>query len=206
METCTHDSIECFFNTKGEEDFLFSYLKPEMEVLEWGSGSSTIAISKRVRKITSIEHNKVYFRQLQDKIKDNVYPIHVFHVERNSIEKQGHDGTYENYNDYINFPKALDKKFDLIFIDGRARVECAKIAVSLLKENGVILIHDYRNPNPSCDRKEYHEVEKFLDIIDFEYAIYAFKPKHKTQEWIDIGKGIFNKQIPTNKDLNAKKR
>lgn len=180
MKTCTHDSVECFFNTKGEEDFLFSYLKPEMEVLEWGSGSSTIAIAKRVNYVVSIEHDKNYFEFLLSRLnyhtKQNIQP---YHIKQNSIEKQGHDGTYENYNDYINFPKALNKKFDLIFIDGRARVECAKIAVSLLKENGVILIHDYRNPNPSCDRKEYHTVEQFLDIINFEYALYAFKPKVK---------------------------
>ena len=180
MTTCTHDSVECFFNTKGEEDFLFSYLKPEMEVLEWGSGSSTIAIAKRVNKILTIEHDKQYVELLADKIlQANALNVQFFHIKQNSKEKSGHDGTYENYNDYINFPKALNKKFDLIIIDGRARVECAKIAVSLLKENGVILIHDYRNPNPVCDRKEYHEVEQFLDIINFEYALYAFKPKVK---------------------------
>jgi len=44
-------------------------------------------------------------------------------------------------------------------------------------ENSIILIHDYRNPNPKCDRPEYHAVESFLDIISFEYALYAFKPK-----------------------------
>ena len=173
--TCTHDSVECFFNTKGEEDFLFSYLKPEMEVLEWGSGTSTIAIAKRVKEITTIEHDRAYFNILEAQKPKNVIN---YHIRRNSQESSGNDGTYENYNDYINFPKALNKKFDLIFIDGRARVECAKIAVSLLKENGVILIHDYRNPNPACDRVEYHEVEQFLDIINFEYALYAFKPKN----------------------------
>ena len=177
--TCTHDSVECFFNTKGEEDFLFSYLKPEMEVLEWGSGTSTIAIAKRVKNLVTIEHSNDYFNLLQDKIFGKFHNIRSFYIKQNSKESSGHDGTYENYNDYINFPKALNKKFDLIFIDGRARVECAKIAVSLLKENGVILIHDYRNPNPVCDRKEYHEVEQFLDIINFEYALYAFKPKVK---------------------------
>ena len=52
--TCRHDSIECFFNTKGEEDFLFSFLNKDMNVLEWGSGASTIAISKRVKSITSL--------------------------------------------------------------------------------------------------------------------------------------------------------
>jgi len=168
-----HDCKECFFNCKEEEDFLFSHLTKDMEILEWGSGSSTIAIAKRVKKVTSIEHDRAYFKILEEKKIPNV---NLHFVNRNQIEKSGHDGTYTDYKDYIEFPKTLKKKFDLIFVDGRARVECAKIAVSLLKPNGVILIHDYRNPNPKCDRLEYREVENFLDIQDFAYALYSFKP------------------------------
>ena len=173
MNTCKHDPVECFFNTKGEEDYLFSFLNKDMDVLEWGSGSSTIAIAKRVKSIISIEHDFKYYRQF----KTDLPNIKVQFVERNKPEKNGHDGTYEDYKDYIGYPKSLNKKFDLIFIDGRARVECAKLAVGLLKPNGIIMIHDYRNPNPKCDRLEYREVEKFLDIQGFEYALYSFKPK-----------------------------
>jgi len=169
-----HDCKECFFNCKAEEDFLFSHLTKNMEVLEWGSGSSTIAIAKRVKEVTSIEHDRAYFKILEAKKIPNV---NLYFVNRNQIEKNGHDGTYADYKDYIEYPKRLKKKFDLIFVDGRARVECAKIAVSLLKPNGVILIHDYRNPNPKCDRLEYREVENFLNIQDFAYALYSFKPK-----------------------------
>lgn len=169
-----HDCKECYFNCKEEEDFLFSHLNKKMEVLEWGSGTSTIAIAKRVKEVLTIEHDRSYFKLLESQ---NIPNVKAYHVMRNSEEKRGNDGTLENYRDYVNLPKVFKRKFDLIFIDGRARVECAKVAVDLLKPNGVILIHDYRNPNPSCDRPEYREVEKFLDIIDFKYALYAFKPK-----------------------------
>lgn len=169
-----HDCKECYFNCIAEEDFLFSHLKKDIEVLEWGSGSSTIAIAKRVKEVITIEHDLSYFRLLESKKIENIRP---FYVRYNSLEKKADDGTYENYRDYINFPKMFGRKFDLIFIDGRARVECAKVAVDLLKENGVIMIHDYRNPNPACDRPEYKEVEDFLEIQDFAYALYSFKSK-----------------------------
>ena len=171
-----HDCKECFFNCKDEEDFLFSYLNKDMEVLEWGSGASTKAISKRVKEIVTIEHDRAYFKLIES---ENIPNVKAFHVMRNSEEKTGNDGTYDNYRDYINLPKVFKRKFDLIFIDGRARVECAKVSVELLKPNGVILIHDYRNPNPKCDRTEYRVVEEFLDIQDFAYALYSFKPKAK---------------------------
>ena len=170
-----HDCKECFFNCKEEEDFLFSHLNKDMEVLEWGSGSSTKAISKRVKDVVTIEHDRAYFKLIES---ENLPNVKAYHVMPNSIEKRGNDGTLDNYRDYINLPKVFKRKFDLIFIDGRARVECAKVAVELLELNGVILIHDYRNPNPACDRLEYREVETFLDIQDFAYALYLFKPKN----------------------------
>ena len=40
--------------------------------------------------------------------------------------------------------------FDFIFIDGRARVECIKKAITLLSDNGVICLHD-------ANRLEYKE-------------------------------------------------
>ena len=171
-----HDCKECFFNCLAEEEFLFSHLKKDMEVLEWGSGSSTKAIAKRVKDIVTIEHDRSYFRLIES---ERIPNVKAYHVMRNSEEKIGNDGTLANYYDYINLPKVFKRKFDLIFIDGRARVECAKVAVELLKPNGIILIHDYRNPNPKCDRLEYREVEKFLDIQDFAYALYSFKPIKK---------------------------
>lgn len=196
-----HDCKECFFNCKEEEDFLFSHLNKDMEVLEWGSGSSTKAISKRVKDVVTIEHDRAYFKLIEA---ENLHNVKAYHVMPNSIEKRGNCGTLENYRDYINLPKVFKRKFDLIFIDGRARVECAKVAVELLKPNGVILIHDYRNPNPDCDRLEYREVETFLDIQDFAYALYSFKPKNN--DWISIGKKLFGEQMPTNKNQKEEKK
>lgn len=170
-----HDSEECFFNNKEEEQFLFSLLKPEMEVLEWGSGSSTRAIAKRVSTIVSIEHDRKWF----DKVLAQNLPNNVqYHfVPRNREERRGHDGTYEDYYDYIKFPTMLAKRYDIIFVDGRARVECARQAIDLLKGEGSILIHDIFNPDAKCDRSEYWEVLNFLHPIAGEYALWQFKPK-----------------------------
>ena len=35
--------------------------------------------------------------------------------------------------------------FDVIFIDGRARIECAKICNEISHENTIIFIHDFRS-------------------------------------------------------------
>lgn len=173
-----HDSEECFFNNKEEEQFLFSLLKPDMQVLEWGSGRSTLAIGKRVEKLFSIEHDLDWHNTVYEMmLKTSSHNIQHHYVGRNRIEARGHDGTFDDYENYIREPRRFNIKFDLILVDGRARVHCAKEAVSLLKPDGSILIHDIFNPDHKCDRPEYWEVLNFLHPIAGEYALWQFKPK-----------------------------
>lgn len=166
--------LKPMFNTDKEFEYLISNLNKDQVVLEWGSGGSTIEIAKHVKQLYSIEHDIHWFLKVKRRIPANViYQL----VQRNQKEKPGHDGTLEDYFDYVNFPKSLNKKFDVIFIDGRARVDCAKIAVNLLNKGGFILIHDIFNPDPKCDRPEYYEVLNFLNRIKGVYSLYKFKPK-----------------------------
>ncbi len=39
--------------------WLESYLKPDMTVFEYGSGNSTIFLSSRVKRLVSVEHDKI---------------------------------------------------------------------------------------------------------------------------------------------------
>lgn len=165
---------EPMLNNQDEVQFLLENLKETDEVLEWGSGGSTLAIAKRVKTLYSIEHNKEWFDKITALIPENV---HLFYVERNKEEMSGDDGTLEDYYDYVNFPSKMGKKFDVIFIDGRARVECAKVATHLLKAGGTIFIHDYCHPNEVYRRREYEVVEDFLEKTGQVFAFAKFKIK-----------------------------
>lgn len=59
------------------------------------------------------------------------------------------EGTYSDFEDYINFPDKY-KYFDFILIDGRARKDCLIKAYEILKENGIVVLHD-------ANRKYYHQ-------------------------------------------------
>lgn len=170
------NKLEIMFNNKEELDFLLKHLSPECNVLEYGSGGSTLEIAKHVKTLYSVEHDKNWY----DKVKQLIPPNVILHyVPRNKVEAVGHDGTEEDYKDYIHAPIDLypQIKFDVIFIDGRARPHCAKKAVGLLKENGIILIHDYRHPQEQYRRYEYETVEEFLQVIDGTFALWSLKPK-----------------------------
>jgi len=113
------------FCTDKEGEFLLSHLDEEQKVLEYGSGNSTPRIAIRVHKLISIEHNPEWFNNIWIQtnttviLKEPKYPV---------IKPD--DGTYEQFKDYIEEPLKY-APFDLIYIDGRARVGCASICSKL---------------------------------------------------------------------------
>lgn len=170
------NALPIMFNNHDEVDFLRKNLRICDTVLEWGSGGSTLEIAKHCKLLYSIENDVNWFRKVAELIPSNVK---LYHVPKNSEEESGHDGTFENYEDYVNTAlyELKDIMFDVIFIDGRARIACAELAQHKLKPDGIILIHDYRNPTEQYRRYEYEVVEQFLDCIDGAYALWKFKPK-----------------------------
>jgi hypothetical protein len=97
--------------------------------------------------------------------------IEIYCVPRNAYSylayhlwATGGRSTYTMYRDYIDFLSIYfsDKKFDFVFIDGRARPQ---VAYAVLKQlnglNAKVFIHDWNQ------RKEYHIIEQeFYNIID----------------------------------------
>lgn len=171
--------FEMTVNNKEEEDFLFEHLGSEMYVLEYGSGKSTLAIAKRVKKLVSMEHDKRFYNSTLQLLKENgILNVELIYVAPNNPNFKD-DGTKEEFEDYIQEPFGLvtnDHLFDLAFIDGRARVECAKfVHAFVLKKDGLIFIHDYKHPDEQYRRPEYEVVEEFLEMTDKVFTMAKFK-------------------------------
>ena len=143
-----------------EVEMISKYLTPETVVLEYGCGGSTQFFSERVREVVSIEHNKEW----ADKVKEqNLSNVSFFYTPPN-FEHDGFEPAQEGqFQDYVDTPrKKSDQKFDVVLIDGRARVACALEVYSLLKPEGVLFFHDFYN------RERYYEKELFekYEIIE----------------------------------------
>ena len=152
------------FTHKSEQDFLFSYLKPEFRVLEYGSGESTVEISKIVKEIVTVEHIEEWANFVKKLELPNATVL--YNPPDLSYEEgiDGKDGTFEEFKTYIQSPKEYGK-FDVIFIDGRARVECAKFAKQVANKNCMIFIHDFFSRQNS---ENYKEALKYLEIVSSE--------------------------------------
>lgn len=155
------------FTSKEESDFFLSHINENHIVLEWGSGDSTVEIAKRAKKVISIEHQEEWFKKVCPTLPINAE----LHLKKPNLPyvEGGHDGTYDQFKDYCDFPVSLEK-FDIIFIDGHARVDCAKMAIKLSHDNTLIFIHDFF-------RKEYQPILELLDKVSSEDSMFMFKIK-----------------------------
>lgn len=116
-------------------------LTKDMKVLEYGSGNSTVFFSSRVQSIVSVEHDEQWANYVNNTIKpDNCQLLH------KSLEDSS----------YVNIAEELNKKFDVIVIDGRRRVECCRKSMPYLTEKGIVIFDNF-------EREKYHEI-----IKDFE--------------------------------------
>ncbi len=126
-------------------DFIEPRLTKEMTLFEFGAGNSTMYYSSKVKKVVSVEHDQKYYKILQDKVPANV---ELFFC---GLEYGG---------EYSKWSERMKKKYDLIIIDGRDRVNCLLGSVNSLTESGVIVLDD-------SERESYNDGIRALERLGF---------------------------------------
>lgn len=111
-------------------DLLESIVNPLFNVFEWGAGYGTLWWGKYTNSILAIEHNKDWYNKINDWIVK--VGLHNTSIKYIPIKTQR-----ELYPKII---KEQKNKFDLIVIDGKDRVDCAKYAKDMIKEYGWIIL------------------------------------------------------------------
>ena len=111
-------------------DFLNEKLQKNLVVFEYGSGFSTIFFAKRTKKVISIEYNKDWYHKVKDLLKENCDNAEVQYSELND----SYVNAIERYTE--------NEKCDIVVVDGRKRVKCAKLAYNHLSEKGVVIFDD----------------------------------------------------------------
>ena len=121
-------------------DFIKDRITKSQSVFEYGSGSSTEFYAERASSVVSVEHDKEWFELVK---KNNPANAEIIYCQ---LERDG---------DYAKKATALNKKFEIIIVDGRDRVNCCKYSIEALSANGVIVLDD-------SERKIYNPARVFL--------------------------------------------
>jgi hypothetical protein len=137
--------------------WLAGYLDPTMSVFEWGSGASTLFLARRVAHVVSIEYEQRWFRSIGASMeRSGLGNVDLRHIEPGPAGRPDPPGSepggftssdalyrgrsFERYVRSIeSFP---DRTFDLVWVDGRSRVACARACVPKVKEAGAVLLDD----------------------------------------------------------------
>ncbi|MFN3536467.1 MAG: hypothetical protein ACK4Y4_03375, partial [Brevundimonas sp.] len=96
----------------------------KLKVFEYGSGSSTLWWSERALSVTAVEHHQGWYDEISLRIPKSTKYI---------FQEMEYGG------DYGRMAEMQNTKFDIIVIDGRDRVNCAKSSLNALSDNGIIV-------------------------------------------------------------------
>lgn len=148
------------------ERIAFSYfMKKENIYFEFGSGGTTNIASFYKLRSYSVESDLTWHKKLKDnKINANFITIDL------KSRKIGFPGKNTSINDWKKYIQSYHSEYnaDIILIDGRFRVACGLDIFQKIRNDTIILIHDYPY------RKYYHILENYYLKIKTWDSLVAF--------------------------------
>ena len=147
-------------------------------ILEWGLGHSTSYLYELAQEhdadlFVSIEHNEQYHNAFAH----NFPPAPFFEARVEDLlgYSPAHGTPGENYATCV---REYDRKFDIIFVDGRRRNECLLVASSIISDDGIVILHDANRTRYDFginlfDTVEYYEETPPNPLRGFKVALRA---------------------------------
>jgi hypothetical protein len=132
-------------------------------VVEWGSGGSTRAFPARfpaIQRWLSVEHNRAWHERVRSKIDDPRVSLELRLPDASDPEPamfgsasaqprpdyvawaQRCEDDRSILSGYVDCPREHFDEVDLAFVDGRARVHCIAQGFALLRDGGMLVVHD----------------------------------------------------------------
>lgn len=103
-------------------------------IFEYGAGYSSLHYAKRCKKITSVEDNREWFEVIKPRAPANCEIL-----------------CPESPEKYVQAINNYPHLFDIIIIDGSHREQCCEVALSKVRDNGMIIL-DNSDMLPDCVR------------------------------------------------------
>ena len=159
------------------------FMKPGNIYFEFGAGGSTNIASYYKIKTYSVESDIRW----HDKLKSNNIKVNYITIDL-KVKSSGYPGKETNINDWKRYIQAYKTEYmaNIILIDGRFRVACALDIFTKIKNDTIILIHDY------TDRINYHIIENYYIKLKTWGRLAAFIKRNDIKY---IPKNIYNKYL-----------
>lgn len=141
--------------------FLERRLKNSFDLLEYGSGNSSLYFSKKCRTVTSIESDQAWYNHVKNNSPANV---NLIYSEALTYHQKAND---------------LHQTYDIILIDGINREACFDASIGLLKSGGIVILDDSDRPEYASIMEKAKNMD-FKSIAFFGLALGSFRMKTTT--------------------------
>lgn len=108
-------------------EFLKERLSKNFHLFEFGSGYSTFFYARLVHRVTSVEYDDAWFQLIKKNLPENVELVN----KQADIDAE-----------YCRVITSSGRKYDVVIVDGRDRVNCIKQSIKSLSERGAVLLDD----------------------------------------------------------------
>lgn len=116
-----------------------------IHAFEYGSGASTLWLSKRCQSVISVEHDPKWYSELNAYVKNNgnltllLKPYQPTTLSEESNSYQSIKVPQVDFRKYVESIQSNYRLYDIIVIDGRCRNACLKAAIEKLNPQGIII-------------------------------------------------------------------
>jgi len=135
----------------------------QARVFEYGAGASSAWLARRAHEVTSVEHDEGFADFLDTRL-DPSWSVDLRVVpptpsEAPAVPSQRRGQEALDFSRYVHAIDDVPGGFDLVVVDGRARVACARHALGRLAPDGLMLLDN-------ANRAEYAPVvtDPSLDV------------------------------------------
>lgn len=145
-------------------DWVGTALPRNPRVFEFGGGGSTLWLEDRDATVTVVEHDEQWHNQLTQLLGSGTRLLFRPASASGTITSLAAPGHFDSYVKTVQ--EEADDSLDLVIVDGRARVDCAREAVSKVKPGGLLLIDDTDRPRyqPAIDMLSGWERHDFAGV------------------------------------------
>lgn len=169
-------------------EYLEHIIRPDMKVLEYGSGYSTLWWARRVAEVTSVERSKVWCDGLEKAIKKNNFKnVRLVHFDKftqeindSLCESKKPDEVPSVVNQYVLAANPSPAQYDVVIVDDVYRNVTSALALEFIKPGGVLILDD-------SERKWYQPTIEALDRQRWSFAsFYGATPYHFVEKQTTI--------------------
>ncbi|SOC56922.1 Predicted O-linked N-acetylglucosamine transferase, SPINDLY family [Chromohalobacter canadensis] len=169
--------------SRNERNLFRRYLNKSNKYFEFGSGGSTVWATQEGITVYGVESDENWVNALKNELGDK---CQVKTIDIGPTKEWGLPVSMESSEKFPAYSKEIfshTDPFDFVLVDGRFRVACTLATImhtldnSKAPEKTTIFIHDFWN------RKEYHIVLDYLDVIEKEETAGVFRIKESVNKY-----------------------